>query len=126
MKTSRLLYFFIALFVIFLGILSRKIAGVPLFFGDVLYAVLIYFCLRTVFLQQSKTGALFSSIAICFTIEFLQLLQYEWLVQIRNTVLGHYILGTGFLISDLFYYCIGGFLGFFGDLLKKSKNNFFF
>jgi len=48
-KKKRILYFILTLIVIALGITSRKIEGVPTFFGDTLYAVMVYFGMRMFF-----------------------------------------------------------------------------
>ncbi|MEZ4854475.1 DUF2809 domain-containing protein [Flavobacterium sp.] len=97
-----------------LGILSRKINGIPLFIGDILYAIFIYFGLRTTQLFSMRT-TMAISLFFCFCIEFSQLLHWHWLQSIRNTTLGHYVLGEGFLISDLICYSIGTILAYLID-----------
>ena len=121
LKNTRLSYLFLIITVIILGILSRKIEGVPTFFGDTLYAIMVYFGLRMLFihLDLKKTATL--SIIFCFCIEFLQLYRAEWLVFIRRTTLGHYAFGEGFLWSDLGFYTLGIIMAFWIDfnLIKK-------
>lgn len=107
LKNNRISYFILIIFTIILGILSRKFDGVPLFFGDMLYAVMVYFGVRMFFINLNfKTSAILT-IVFCFGIEFLQLYQAEWLLEIRRTTLGHYALGQGFLWSDLGFYTLG-------------------
>jgi len=115
MKGNRLNYFILILFVLILGILSRKISNIPLFIGDVLYAVLIYFGLRFLFIHLKTHKTFLLSLLFCFGIEILQLVQIDWLIAIRKTTLGHYILGEGFLWSDLLCYIIGTLLAFLID-----------
>lgn len=115
MKNIRLNYFILTLFVMILGILSRKINGFPLFIGDVLYAVLIYFGLRFLFIHLKTHKTFLLSLLFCFGIEILQLVQIDWLIAIRKTTLGHYILGQGFLWSDLLCYIIGILVAFIID-----------
>ena len=115
MKGNRLNYFILILFVLILGILSRKISNIPLFIGDVLYAVLIYFGLRLLFIHLNTHKTFLLSLLFCFGIEILQLVQIDWLIAIRKTTLGHYILGQGFLWSDLLCYIIGTLLAFLID-----------
>ena len=115
MKGNRLNYFILILFVLILGILSRKISNIPLFIGDVLYAVLIYFGLRFLFIHLKTHKTFLLSLLFCFSIEILQLVQIDWLIAIRKTTLGHYILGEGFLWSDLLCYIIGTLLAFLID-----------
>ena len=115
MKNNRLNYFVLILLVLILGILSRKISNIPLFIGDVLYAVLIYFGLRLLFIHLKTHKTFLLSLLFCFSIEILQLVQIDWLIAIRKTTLGHYILGQGFLWSDLLCYIIGTLVAFLID-----------
>lgn len=115
MKSNRLNYFILILFVIILGILSRKISVIPLFIGDVLYAVLIYFGLRFLFIHLKTHKTFLLSLLFCFSIETLQLAQMDWLIGLRKTTLGHYILGQGFLWLDLLCYIFGTLMAFIID-----------
>jgi hypothetical protein len=123
LKNNRL-YYFLALFItLILGILSRKTTVVPLFIGDILYAVLIYFGFRFLIIKSKKSTSLLFSLLFCFGIEFLQLVQIDWLIAIRKTTLGHYILGQGFLWLDLLCYVIGSLLAFLIDWkFVKTQN----
>lgn len=123
LKNNRL-YYFLALFItLILGILSRKITGIPLFIGDMLYAVLIYFGFRLLLIDLKKATSLLLSLLFCFGIEILQLVQIDWLISIRKTTLGYYILGQGFLWSDLICYVIGTLLAFLIDWkFVKTQN----
>ena len=115
LKNNRLHYFSTLFITLILGVLSRKIIGIPLFIGDVLYAVLIYFGFRFLIMDSKKLTSLLLSLLFCFGIEILQLVQIDWLIAIRKTTLGHYILGEGFLWSDLLCYIIGTLLAFLID-----------
>jgi len=115
LKNSRIQYFILILIVIALGITSRKIDGVPTFFGDTLYAVMIYFGMRMVFINLNLKKTAIFALLFCFAIEFLQLYDAEWMLEIRRTTLGHYVLGQGFLWSDLGYYTIGIIMAFLMD-----------
>ena len=115
LKNRRIQYFTLILIVIALGITSRKIDGVPTFFGDTLYAVMIYFGMRTFFINLNLKKTAIFALLFCFTIEFLQLYNAEWMLEIRRTTLGHYVLGQGFLWSDLGYYSLGIIMAFLMD-----------
>ena len=115
MKSNRQNYFILILFVLILGILSRKISVIPLFIGDVLYAVLIYFGLRFLFIHLKTHKTFLLSLLFCFSIEILQLAQMDWLIGLRKTTLGHYILGQGFLWLDLLCYIFGTLMAFIID-----------
>lgn len=123
MKSNRLNYLILILFVLILGILSRKILGIPLFIGDVLYAVLIYFGFRFLIMDSKKSTSLLLSLLFCFGIEILQLIQIDWLIAIRKTTLDHYILGEGFLWLDLIFYTRGTLSAYSIDFIEKLKLN---
>lgn len=122
MKSNRLNYFFLIVLVLILGILSRKISGIPLFIGDILYAVLIYFGFRFLIMDSKKSTSLLLSLLFCFGIEILQLIKIDWLIAIRKTTLGHYVLGEGFLWLDLLCYTLGTSLAYFVDFKKRLKS----
>ena len=116
LKNNRVRYFILILVIIALGITSRKIDGVPTFFGDSLYAVMVYYGMRMFFIDViiKKTAVL--ALLFCFGIEFLQLYDGEWMLEIRRTTGGHYVLGQGFIWSDLVYYTLGVIVAFYLDL----------
>jgi len=119
---SRFFYFILITTTILLGILSRKIEGVPTFLGDSLYAVMVYFGLRMFFLNLNLKKTAILALVFCFCIEFLQLYQTEWIVAIRRTTLGYYVLGQGFLWSDLVYYTLGVLIAFRLDPTWGKRN----
>ncbi|WP_269227699.1 DUF2809 domain-containing protein [Flavobacterium eburneipallidum] len=120
-KPNPFAYFILIILVIILGILSRKISGIPSFIGDVLYAVMVYFGMRFLFINKSHRKSMALALIFCFSIEFLQLYRAEWIINIRRTSLGHYVLGEGFLWSDLVCYVIGIGMAFLMDY-KWIKN----
>lgn len=104
---SRIYYFTLFLFIIFLGICSRKTTFIPLWIGDFLYAVMIYFLVR-IFLPFKNTFSIaLLSLLICYSIEFLQLYQGEWMIELRKTLFGRYVIGQGFLWEDILAYTFG-------------------
>ena len=115
LKNSRIRYFILIVFVITIGITSRKIESVPTFLGDTLYAVMIYFGLRMLFVNFNIKKTAILALLFCCVIEFLQLYDAEWILTIRRTSLGHYVLGQGFLWSDLGYYTLGIVMAFLFD-----------
>ncbi len=123
--SKRLIYSMISFLIIILGILSRKINDVPFFIGDVLYATMCYFILKSVQPNLKLNWTFIGAIIFCFTIEISQMLHFELLDNIRNTTLGHLVLGQGFLVEDLGYYVLGSFLGlginFIGLKLSEKK-----
>lgn len=122
LKNSRIQYFILILIVILLGITSRKIDLVPTFFGDTLYAVMIYFGMRMFFINLNLKKIAILALLFCFGIEFLQLYDAQWMLKIRRTTLGHYALGQGFLWSDLGYYTLGVIMAFLIDFNFVKRN----
>lgn len=122
LKNSRIQYFILILIVILLGITSRKIDGVPTFFGDTLYAVMIYFGMRMFFINLNLKKIAILALLFCFGIEFLQLYDAQWMLKIRRTTLGHYALGQGFLWSDLAYYTLGVLIVYWIDFNFIKRN----
>ena len=122
LKNNRLSYFILIVSVIILGILSRNLDGVPTFFGDTLYAVMVYFGMRLLFINNSSKRTMAFALVFCFCIEFLQLYRAEWILAIRRTPLGHYALGQGFLWSDLGYYTLGVIIAFSIDSNLVKRN----
>ena len=105
-----------------LGILSRKLNTIPLCTGDILYALMFYFGIRILFININPTNKILLPLLLCYTIELQQLYNAHWIVIIRDTVLGHYLLGEGFLWSDLLCYTIGVTIAYFIDafVLKRK------
>lgn len=87
---------------------------------------MIYFLVR-IFLPTKKAFivALFS-LLICYCIEFLQLYQAEWIIELRKTLFGRYVLGQGFLWSDILAYTFGVCVAFIIDTncIPKSLSKF--
>lgn len=120
MKT-RFYYFLIFISIIFLGILSRKISFIPLWIGDFLYAVMIYFLVRIIIPLQKFSTIVICSLCFCYGIEFLQLYQAEWIIELRKTLFGRYVLGQGFLWSDILAYTFGILIAF---IIEKITLNY--
>lgn len=57
--------------------------------------------------RRSLVWAMCLSCAFSWMIEFSQLIQTPWLIEIRSTVWGALILGHGFLVIDLIRYMVG-------------------
>ena len=57
---------------------------------------------------------------LCYLIEVQQLYNAFWLIALRNTTLGHYALGQGFLWSDLVFYTLGVLIAYELDSLMNS------
>ena len=117
---ARLTYIVLVLFIILIGLLSRKLP-LPFFIGDVLYAMMIYFILRSLFQNFKCFQIAIATIAICFAIEFSQLIREPWLNDLRNSWIGRHILGSGFLWTDLLAYVGGAIVAFLLDKIVSSR-----
>jgi hypothetical protein len=122
---KRFHYFILTIAIIIIGLLSRQSIMIPLYIGDALYALMMYFIVRFIFLQRPPRFIFLLSLSICIAIEFSQLLHAGWINTIRATLSGRLILGQGFLWSDLVAYAVGAALGWLIDkyLLNKSTPN---
>ena len=121
MQSGRFQYFLLTIFIVFLGVGSRKTNLFPFFIGDILYAILIYFGMRFLFIHWKLQTIFALSLSFCFLIEISQLLQFDWLISLRKTTFGKYVLGQGFLWSDLVCYTFGSILAYFTDKLWFSS-----
>jgi glycopeptide antibiotics resistance protein len=123
-------YLLAVVITILLGLASRKFSHVLFSFlaenaGDVLWAMMVYFGHRFLFLKKSLLTAILLSFLFSFGIEFSQLYQEDWINQIRGTLLGALILGKGFLTVDLIRYTTGIVIAASLDrvtIIKKQKN----
>jgi hypothetical protein len=68
---------------------------------------MIYALVRIFFPVKKASLIVLLSLLICYSIEFLQLYQGEWMIELRETLLGRYVLGQGFLWSDILAYTFG-------------------
>lgn len=113
MKISlKFLYLIIAIATIPVGLLVRMKADwftdvINLMAGDALYAFMIYYIVSFVTTGKSITLRFLISLAVCWLIEFSQLYQTGWINDVRATLPGRLVLGSGFLMSDLLAYFLG-------------------
>lgn len=121
---SRIYYFLVFLFIISLGILSRKTNLIPLYIGDFLYAIMIYVLTRIFFINKRALFIAVISLLLCYSIEFFQLYQAEWIIEIRKSLFGRYVLGQEFLWSDILAYTFGIVASFvFESIVLKYYTN---
>ncbi len=122
MSKSRVAYFSLIILTIIAGLLSRHFKVIPLFIGDMLWALMVYFIMRFLFLHKSKKLAGMAGLIFCFAIEFSQLYKAPWINNLRHTLFGRLVLGEGFLWSDLLCYLVGIAAGLLIDNLWRSCN----
>jgi len=78
---------------------------------------MMYVFIKILLIDKKPTQILIFSLLICYSIEFFQLYQADWINALRQTLFGRYVLGQGFLWSDIMAYPFGGFTAFLIDRL---------
>ncbi|WP_331681561.1 ribosomal maturation YjgA family protein [Terrisporobacter sp.] len=126
MKRNKLLYLLLTIIVMLLGLLSRKIEGLPeiisLYSEDILWALMVFLLFAFLFNKKSTIFIISWAIIFSYSIEISQLYHAPWIDSIRNTTLGGLILGFGFLWSDLVCYTIGIIIGIIIDIIINKTN----
>ena len=124
MRRNRILYLILTIITIILGLLSRKVQGLPQiissYSGDALWALMVFFLFSFLFNKKSTIFILVISIIFSYGIEISQLYHAPWIDSIRATTLGGLILGFGFLWSELICYTVGIVIG---AIIDKIINN---
>jgi hypothetical protein len=107
MLKPRIAYFSLIIFTIIIGLLSRHFTFIPLFIGDVLWATMVYFIVRSLFIKATVKHVVTGALLFCYAIEFSQLYKAPWIDNIRHTLFGRLVLGDTFLWGDLLSYTVG-------------------
>jgi hypothetical protein len=109
---SRICYFLAALTTLITGLLSRSLGLDKTHFivshvGDILWAAFIYYLVRLIQPKlRSEASALFAAV-FCLAIEFQQLYQAEWLLELRSNKILALVLGHSYSTADLLCYTSG-------------------
>ena len=85
---------------------------------------MIYILIRIFLIDKKAIQIAITSLLICYAIEFLQIYQGEWMIELRKTLFGRYVLGQGFLWTDIIAYTFGVAIAFFVEriILKHFTN----
>ena len=103
----RLSYLVALVLVIAFGLQSRRIESLPNATGDVLWVIAVYCFYRLIWCKEPLYKIAGASLLTAYTIEFSQLIRWDWLVSLRSTTIGHLLLGQGFQWTDMAAYTIG-------------------
>ena len=122
MIKPRIRYFAFIVVTIVIGLLSRHFKGIPLFIGDILWALMVYLIVRFLFITHTVKWVTIASLLFCYTIEFSQLYKAPWINNLRHTLFGRLVLGETFLWGDMISYTVGVTMGILIDsfILKPS------
>ncbi|MDD1608270.1 MAG: DUF2809 domain-containing protein [Methylococcaceae bacterium] len=125
---NRLLYLVAVVMVVAIGIASRKFSGLfPLFLGkypgDALWALMVFLLIGLLCPALCTYQTALFAVAISFTVEFSQLYQALWINTIRQTTLGHLVLGSHFHTVDLLAYLLGVSFGAILEWLLRQYAN---
>lgn len=112
---------------VILGLLSRtSFASIctlyQVYGGDVLWASMMYFVFAFLFENRKRKHLVVLTLAFSLIIECSQILQWDLLVYLRSTPL-RYLLGQGFVWSDLICYVIGVMIAYGIDCVGIRKEN---
>jgi len=120
---KRVTYFILTIITIIVGLLSRHFSFIPLFIGDILWATMVYFICRFLFIEKKTKFVVLVSLMFCFGIEFSQLYKAPWIDNLRHTLFGRLVLGETFLWGDLLSYTVGVIIGVLLEaMLSKNKS----
>ena len=111
-RRDRLWYAIAIAFVIVFGIASRRYPQIfPIaldkYPGDALWTIVVFLLLGVILPRASTLKIAGLALAISYIVEFAQLYQAPWIVAIRQTALGHLLLGSQFAWEDLVAYTVG-------------------
>jgi uncharacterized membrane protein len=122
MLKSKITYLILIILTITAGLLSRHFNIIPLFIGDILWAMMVYFIMRSLFTSNPVKFSMIAGLLFSFAIEFSQLYKAPWINSLRHTLFGRLVLGEGFLWSDLLCYSVGITIGVLIDTLCQKKS----
>jgi cellulose synthase/poly-beta-1,6-N-acetylglucosamine synthase-like glycosyltransferase len=123
MRRLRITYFVLIIATIIIGLLSRHFSFIPLFLGDILWAIMVYSIMCFLFFGKPVKFIVIASLLFCYAVEFSQLYKSPWINDLRHTLFGRLVLGEGFLWSDLLCYTVGVGMGVWIDRFVENVNN---
>ncbi len=123
---KRILYIILAILFFIVGfILFMSAASMPLFIANyapnILWACSIYFVSAFIFSKNAILHGAISTI-ICALFIIVQHYNFGIITFLRGNLLGAYIFGTSFLLSDIFCYITAIATCFIFDFIIAGKN----
>ena len=124
MNRSRKIYFLLIILTTIIGLVSRTktISNyVNNHFGDYLYAILFFLIFGFIFTKAKSYKLLIISLLFCYSIEFLQIYEADWINVIRSYKVSKLFLGNNFQWQDIIFYTFGTLTGYILEILFTSK-----
>ncbi|RZA03721.1 MAG: DUF2809 domain-containing protein [Sphingobacteriaceae bacterium] len=121
MLKPRLTWLIIICITIMLGLASRHFSIIPLFVGDILWATMVCFIVRFLFINKPVSFIATISLLFSFAIEISQLYKAPWIDSIRPTLFGRLVLGATFNWGDMICYTVGVVIGVVINLFLVSS-----
>jgi hypothetical protein len=90
------------------------------FIGDALWAMMVTWWISALLPRACILARGAAALAICFAVEFSQLMHTPWLDAFRRTPYGHLVLGNGFDSRDLVAYVSGVVIAVLLERLVRS------
>jgi hypothetical protein len=126
MPRNRTFYGLLVVGTIAVGLATRStLIDMPRIFGkypgDCLWAAMIFWAVGMILpaLSTSRTAGV--AVLICFFVETIKLLPWDWLSSIRQTTLGHLVLGRAFTWQNYIAYSVGVTLASLGEALIARR-----
>ena len=89
--------------------------------GDCLWAVMMFFIVGMIFPTLSTLRTAVVAVLICFGVETIKLLPWDWLNSIRRSTLGHLILGRAFTWQNYIAYSVGVVIASLGEAVIAKR-----
>lgn len=89
------------------GLVSRQLPWIPGWIGDVLWAATVYFVISALVPRVATWRRATAALIFSYLVEISQLYHQPWIDGIRATTLGHLVLGSTFVWTDLAAYTAG-------------------
>lgn len=97
---------------------------IKMYAGDALWASGLYFLIALLRPSAPPYELLVSTALISYAVEASQLYQADWIVELRHTFPLGYVLGYGFLWSDIVCYTAGALMAFLLDRALRARRSF--
>lgn len=121
---SRWRYAALVLLVVGGGLLWRsRMLPLPKFYfkygGDSLWALLVFLGFGFLFIRAATRRVAWLALGFCLVVELTQLYHAPWIDSVRETRLGHLVLGATFNWPDLIAYAVGVSFGCVAELTLR-------